>query len=511
MDQDQVNQLKVASHFAILVYPFCHTLSNLSDKQRADRIENLKGSWQHGWSRFDPGQMQAALDDTYFFLPYIRDWLFPETKQLANQDATAKNFPYDAVLRLTCKPESLKSLDTVQLHFERKDKSGKVFDPFRAAFHLCWADVALFPHNVGFLMMKVKAKEEGLAVCRLNRLISHLRLVRPPNAEWGTATLRRDGEPDTIFKIHNLIDYLLEGLADLPLSPLTAPAAASFGKLHPHQCYTETDFGKVYGQTLNVYTYACLAGPAGDEDKTASSGQVEKLFDSPIQQTLYELATCTDTTNPDYAPHPSHVKSLFERGSLSFWNNWEGMALHDNVVFLGTEQSDYVMGELARNVEGKYFHLYLLTLFQKMWLSKMFGELIRRDTDLPRNLREARRLWSEFVMFQNRYWFSEVTRKPQGTELYRRFQQGLNVLALYEEMNEQMNQLQDHYERRFERGISSLLNFLTFIGLPAGLLISLFSNSLIQGATWKGFIITGVIMYVATFLLWLVWRYLRRD
>jgi hypothetical protein len=129
------------------------------------------------------------------------------------------------------------------------------------------------------------------------------------------------------------------------------------------------------------------------------------------------------------------------------------MALHDNVLFLGTVPTYFTRNTLRRNVENDYFNLYLLTSYQKMRLSFMSGELMRRDRDLHRNLSDARALSDAFVMFRNHYWFAEVTLKPQGAELYRRFQRGLDALSLYESVRDEVHELQDYYERQVARNI----------------------------------------------------------
>jgi hypothetical protein len=64
--------------------------------------------------------------------------------------------------------------------------------------------------------------------------------------------------------------------------------------------------------------------------------------------------------------------------------------LHDNVVLLGTRQSRFTRHNLAPNLESDYFHLYLLTSYQKMRLSLLSGELMRAGANLHSNLREAR-------------------------------------------------------------------------------------------------------------------------
>jgi hypothetical protein len=129
------------------------------------------------------------------------------------------------------------------------------------------------------------------------------------------------------------------------------------------------------------------------------------------------------------------------------------MALHDNVLFLGTVPTRFTRHSFRRNVENDYFNLYLLTFYQKMRLSLMSGELMRRDRDLHRNLREARALSDAFVMFRNHYWVAEVTLKLQGAELYRRFQRGLDAFSLYEAVSDEVRELQEYYERQVARNI----------------------------------------------------------
>lgn len=89
---------------------------------------------------------------------------------------------------------------------------------------------------------------------------------------------------------------------------------------------------------------------------------------------------------------------------------------------------------------------------------------MRQAADLPYNLKEARKLWDDFIMCRNHYWPAEVTFKPQGNELYYRFQREMDVIALYESISDEVRELQEYYERKSERRIGSLLNFLTFVG-----------------------------------------------
>jgi Mg2+ and Co2+ transporter CorA len=138
----------------------------------------------------------------------------------------------------------------------------------------------------------------------------------------------------------------------------------------------------------------------------------------------------------------------------------------------------------------------------------MFGELMMRGSRLHKNLKKARRLWDSFLAFQDHYWFSEVTRSRQGTELYRHYQEALDVNALHRQMSSQVHELQDHYEGKFERRLGRLMNLLTFIGLPTTLVVTLFGRFIVSEHIHKSHaLMCSVAIYFAFFVLWCVWTY----
>ena len=537
MDDRASPELQIARHFTILVYPFRHGLSS-SDRVRA--LSRLEARWKPHWGRLDDKALEVGLDDTWFFLPYVRELFFPETAHLPDGDVRqqvaaarhlaespltklAKRVPADAVLRLTYREGAFKAMRGLQLEYERKDRNGTVVENFTAPFEICWIDLALFPQSMGFLVLKVRMTEDRLSVRRLNDFLYYLRLVHPPKVGWQLASWTyADSEGRHPCKGADIVDFLLQDLWG-QWTTRTAPTLDEF--LGPTrnaaslQRYSMTKHGQVYGQVFHLYTYACLADPQPPAEPNESlnptspdagrSSGCDPLFASDFDRALYELATCTDTSTPDYVPDRDYLDTLWDRNRIALWQNWQGMALRDNVLFLGAQDRGFALDALAHNVENDYFHLYLFTLFQKTRLSMMFGELIRRSAGLNRNLRDARKLWDAFMVFQNRYWFSEVTRKPLATEIYHRFQQGLEVLPLYEQIAEQLAHLRDYYEAKVDRAISSKLNFLavlgTLLGVP-GLVIALFSTPLVAEPSWTGFLGASAAMYAAIGTAWIGWR-----
>lgn len=526
---------RLARHFVVLVYPFLHTLDGAN---RAARLGWLEGRWRPWWARLDDEALRDALDDTYFFLPHVRELLFPETSRFPEDPARqleqarevaalppgrlGELVPPDAALRLTYDPERLAG-PGARLEVQARGPRGQVVD--HCTLRVDWIDAVLFPHGVGFLTLKTELEEPEPDARRVAALLAKMRLVHPPFPQYHLSTWRRADDPDAPpFEARDLVDYLLQGLTAATDQRAFSLGAfrARFGARVTEERDSGSPFGQVYAQVFHLFTYALLvddpsasagaaheAASGGDEAGAATGGNTP-LFGSPAEQALYELATGTDTSNPAYLPHPDQLARLFERSLIALWQNWLGMALHDNVVFLGTRSDPFTRRGLPHNIESDYFPLYLLALFQRTRLSVLYGQIVRREVDLSRNLREARKLWDDLLMFKNHYWFGEVTRSPQGIEIYRRYRQGLDVVALCEEVSAELRELQEHYERRSARVTGDLLELLTFVGLPVGIAAQLFSNALTGQASFEFARNFSLGMVAGTGVLWWLWHRFRR-
>lgn len=450
--------MNAKGHFTILVYPFRHAISG---PQRDARLRALGGRWRPWWNRFDTGGLKQALDDTYFFLPYVRQLLYPETTHLTGNDPVrqmaeleefsklpsadlAKKMDTHGVLRLTYSPSDLENIMPLQLEVNR--------DQFKAPVRIGWIDIALFPQDVGFLILKVSLDEESCNIEKLNDLLYYLRQIHAPTLNWELPTWNRTKkDKPLVFKSRDLEDFLLQGLTEIP-TPLDSSFDEFMARVQSHPTaprYSTTQTGQVYGQAFREYTFTRLdLEAAGTETETTRVGSDGGLFGSTAERHLYELATCTQTSRPDYEPHPSQVKRLMGKGRVALWTNWEGLALHDNAIFLGLRGGRMTEQVLPHNVESDYFLLYLVAYYTKIRLSLFSGELMRRGAELHQNLKDARSIWDEFTMFRNHYWFSEITFKSQGTEIYRKFQDGLDVLSLYDSVSREVRELQEYYEHK---------------------------------------------------------------
>ncbi|MFN8521691.1 MAG: hypothetical protein U0821_01115 [Chloroflexota bacterium] len=555
-EAQEKGELRLTEHFSVLVYPFVHGAEGPS---RERRLRHLAKFWRPWWQRLPTDHARTtALDDTFFFLPRIRELLFPEaaTQVIDSSSggaATADRLnrlsivdllplvPEHAVLRLTLLDERLDELRRLRLDFKRKDDAGQSCESFGADVAVEWVDIALFPQRVGFLAIRLRLDEEQPSIDRLNAFHRYARLVHPPAVGWVLARWSRrvpqpTAETDaTSFESRDLVDFLLQRIVGAPDAHVCPKLSTFLGCLN-HSCvtsrYSDSADGQIYGQASHVYAYVCLAttqpltdrapavvdAPAAPPAIRSVQHPPEPPFESPAERLLYGLATCTDMNDPAFIPHHRVLDAMRERSLIALWQNWQGLALHDNAAFLAFGASDFTTGALLHNVESDYFHLYLLALFQWTRLSIMSGELVRQGAreDLDRDLKAVRRLLDQFMMLQNRYWFREVSRRPQGLEIYRRFQQGLDVSPLYDEVEQHLRDLAEYYDRRADRRLNSLLTFLTLIVMPLSLTVDLYGNALFQvgdfdwgkvleARTFWSIPITFVALAGAIGLLWLFW------
>lgn len=559
MKEKTTNVLSTERHFVILTYAFNHCF--VFSKQGEHQLANLDTFWDLWWNRFEGKNINQAVDDTYFFLPHVRSLLFPEVTN------TPKSTDWQAWLsKITHEDIEQKVSPTSCLHLTRKLETfdqkfhlemNSQYEQFQCEIQIHWVDVWLFPQSAGFLTLKVELVTDSqdssfpspLKIKDLTNVLYHLRLVQPPNITWTMLRWRSRGTPTLDFTSQDLVDYLLQGLTKVSASIDYHTIGQYVLALQQNSVprYSTTDIGMAYGQSFRLFMYACLdetsapmaksavyaeeqaessseaqharseANPEVHHDEPPSQMELlvkqlltkmesQSLFEDVAQQSLYEMATCTDTSLTNYKPHANGVKKLFDQGYIAIWDNWQAMALHDNTVFLATIPNGFTRFALPHNIEGDYFQLYMLCLYQKVRLNWFSGELIRRHVNLYKNLREARNLWEDFIHFRNNIWFGDVTFRPQGYELYRSFQRGLGSKDLYETVSCDIRELQDHYETKAERRIGDLLNVLTLVGLPIGILAEVYGDHLLNVEEWPGFLVVAGIILIVWIGGWIAWR-----
>lgn len=517
MSKQSEYDFDLVNHFTLLIYPFLHEVTG---SQRDCRLKDLKQAWKPWWARLEHSQITAVLDDTYFFLPYIRSVLFPETARLHRVAAGPKGenwvrqveswqtedlFTFysemtpQSVIRLTYHRKPGDFLESLTI---RPPMTGEAA-PAEIAARAEWLDAILFPSGIGLLILKIGLTELEPKLFRLVDLNYYLRTVHPPKVGWMLPTLGLAGYKSEL-RVRDLIDYLLRGMVR-DAAPLNLDLTEFADWLKRDECrrYTDSEAGQVYGERCQLVSYACI-------DLRQSPGRAAAgPFAGGEERILYEYATCTppgaSIEQAEWRPSEAQARKLIQQNQISVWDSWRAMALKESLVFLGTRDFRFNKDSLAHNIENDYLPLYIYTLYQKYQLFVFSNDLMREVASGQADRRRLKKLADRFVDFRNQYYFNEVTRKPMGDELYHQFQAALGVPRLHDAVSTEVDYVHQYYEERYREHIGTLLNFLTFIFLPLSAVIGIFGMTFYTGS-WRRFVATCAVALAVSCGTWLWWQ-----
>ena len=468
---------ELRNHFSVAIYPFVH---DLTGRARAGQLEALGERWAPWWTRLTDEGLTDALQATGFFLPYVRGLLYPEVAVLQDEPPGpgyrrwaqqlrhwsnpglarfCRRLPSSAILRLTYRDSVLLPLAGFTVQWERRNEAARARS---AAGCLDWIDAVLFPSGVGFLLLQFRLRDRQPKLAQLIELNQALRLVHSPSTTWKLPRLHFDagGAPAAL---PDLLNHLTQGLVG------GHGAAPWDGRFHPlgvetpETPYTDTEAGLAYGERCHLLSYACVnladRTPAALPAGVFASGEDRMLFEFGAGIGLNQTVE-----NPMWVPSPEQAERVRRENRLAMWRCWQALALKESCVFLGTEDLPFTTRSLPHTIEHDYLPLYLYTLHQKFQLMIFANDLMREVAQVDSHLQGARSLLHRFVAFRNRFWFSEVTRKPQGGELYRLMQQSMDVPGLYQMALASVKDAKEYYEERWDRQVRLGMTLLGFGG-----------------------------------------------
>jgi hypothetical protein len=158
--------------------------------------------------------------------------------------------------------------------------------------------------------------------------------------------------------------------------------------------------------------------------------------------------------------------------------------------------------------------IFLYTLYQKHRLLTFADGLMREVAQRKGHLSGARVLLRRFVSFRNRFWFSEVTRRPMGGDLYRLLQQAQELQRLYDMVTASIKEAKEYYEERWDRQVRQVL---TVLGWVAGPLAAVWGAARLQlGESYPWWVVASLasLLFVggsAALLLWWGRATVRRE
>lgn len=448
----QLRTFRLVEHYSLCVLPFAFTEHERGEvRKRLDR----SGRWRpRTFSLDDPDD----IDRTEYFLPYIRRFLFPslytEPEKANRREPTCLHYDFDLSRLGTINGKGLPL--SLRCHDTRKNQN------FKHELLLENAQLLVFSYRVGFLILRFRcAEEQATFFDQMNSLI-YLRTIAPlyrgfemPELTSGAGT----------FRIPQLLPFLLAefGAGSPPASPSDLPAKAPL-PVKP-----------IYDDRMMVYTFSCL-------DKETCLTDVDRC------QSLLHQATVVNFD--DVTPPMARGKQAEDELVLWMKTRWQGYSKDggSQVVFNTDRFHERFLGVYHGTY---YFDIFLLATLQRVTLLNLYERL----SDIPslttgtlRGSKLLRRVRLDLLLFKNQVWFSQITNRERGLQLWKKWQEVFETRTLLAEVNEQSGELDNYLRSRMRERVEWLLRLGGFLAaaIPGiyGLETLLGPSDLIRTLRW---------------------------
>lgn len=560
---------KLDDHFVVGVYPFTHALdlgstSRDSDGQRAGdsaRLIEILGEdrlWVPWLERTrDPKQRNGprsprvdavrtgiptslggagVFDDSYFFLPNIREFLFPEFHPVDSATGERLAIGYDAQSyakvvqhhnrRCRLSPEELarELLNEQVIHLTLAESARNQVEHLQIIdarggqpleVVLCWADLYLFPFGCGSLVLCFRLAEEGgsgnsvpdpgePAPSRMDRLgaaIQRLHMVHPRfiEDELPVVVLAPSGTKTDLRRVLEFCLQSITPIGDQAANCLftefletdrgRADMATSKGP-GAESAYTLSEDGQTYGARLYTYTYALTSSTGQSEDLGLDNWTPTQAYLTAAEQALCEMSlryplgsTRSDAEERSLELQSEWVReSLLSDGGFQRYANWRAHAYSESFMALGVTNDGFTRSwdaGLPKNLYHDYLQLFIYTIFVRQTLSSFLRKLQKRHSGVS-GITALRHVHQDFMRFRKTHWYPEVCGRVQGEDLRGLMTRAIGVDKQYDFVRELVEDTAEAQAALHERMQTQVLTWFSIMIAPCALLIAFFSMGLVQ-------------------------------
>lgn len=478
-DAEEEPSFRLTGLQCYLTLPFLH---RFSQQDLLEGIDGNLGMWFHWFRRLigpdgSTDDLDVAMDYSYFFLPHVRQLLYPEfiglrsaTDVLDVLDMSGIDDKFDSrTVRAPFKVESYGPMRGPALRLTLRDPSivGMQFylrGQHDVAFTIPWVDCVLFPQHVGVLVIKIDIAHDlpAARAAEFLRAIRKTRFRRRLTVPVPEVESREGGQRSW----NGLIDGMLEALRSTRVIANTA---------------VEETIGTTF-KTLVI---------AGVENCRCDASTADNL-----ERCAFTLATGHGSASRVDTFTAEGLRRLRAR-SLQSWANWRVIGYDEGIsIAMCVEQARRDHGEtpalrdnllsVRATAEWAYMLLHVLALAQYVRMHLLYQELSGVSTRLDGALRGIDEVLRSYVKFRRVLWTPEPTSTPAGRQVYELSWQCFELEALEKWLQDDVEVLTSYLHGQRERleALSSrrtqrALEFLTIVGVPAGLAIAL-----TQGVVW---------------------------
>jgi hypothetical protein len=467
---------RLVDHYSLCVLPF-----SFSGRLVFDVYRNMEraGRWRR---RLFDIKEPDDLERTEYFLPYVRRYLFPELELWAEHHRDADVEP--SCVRYEFDMTFLGVAAGANLELALRGRDSRKDLAFDGRVRLQAPELILFSENVGFLVLAFQCGETEPTLFEQVTALSLLRLIAPLHRGFELPEVAPVGK--TSYDVPQLVAFLLaefDASTPVPRQPwLLPPSARPAVQL-------------VYDDRMLVYYFSCV-----DQDT--------RLADAARCRDLIRQASVVHPTPETYVSPEADPSSAADAWLKVRWQGFskDGGSLvafntdrfHEN--FLGCYNRTY------------YFDIFLLAALQRVALLTLFERLsdIKALTTGGREGRvRLRRMRKDLLRFKNQCWFSQITNRERGLELWRKWQATFEVQTLLNEVNVQSEELDAYLQARYRERMEWLVRLGGFVATAVPAIFGL--EAILPKEPWVGMLKWSLLVVLALGTAGFAWYLLGRQ
>lgn len=414
-----VRTFRLNHHKTLCIFPFAF---GKYDQSAQDSFSKLRASRRWDQVKYNQDSPED-IERTEYFLPYARRFLFPSLNDEEASSHQAQKEPSCQHFRFNM--SHLGQSEGAALPFVLSCKDDRKRATFTYNMELSDIRLSVFNYHVGFLVFTLENKDPGATYFDQMNAALYFRLIAPlyPGFEMPQLSLE-----DSQVQMTQLLPFLLDEFSSKPS-----------GKKHPKDFAPDQPkrvwlpVKPFYDDRMMAYTFSCIQG----HTTLTNLEQAERLLNKySLINFNPDKQEKTNFDDQDYDP-----QQWVQRRWWGFSKEGGALAVFDSnrfhEKFIGTYYNTY------------YYDIFLLAAMQRVTLLLLFERL----SDIPslttkggESSRILRRLRKDLLLFKNQSWFSQLTNRERGLELWGYWQEVFDNRELLHEVNEQSQELDTYLQ-----------------------------------------------------------------
>lgn len=332
-------------------------------------------------------QKEKDLDIYNFFLPHIRDYIFPTFEFRGEKLKYFNSLSKEAQSKIIAK-ENVACFD----YNLSEDIQGKMGEENGIFFSIAKIQIICFNTGICFLAIKTHIEDTD----SFSDLLDFNYRFKTINSEFSSL---KDYEN---IKIQTDIFNDVKDLSEL----ITQITGAYQRKISGTK-------DELANSNFFVYSYACIESDKWNEKNEFL--HIENEFYKYANALPRQYLSDFNKTNIE---QNLHIIEKFKYSKMALTKN------SSNMLCSGIDTFNYT--KLPHQYENEYFYTYILILYQKMFLKRLNSDF--------KEYEKISKMRTKFIHFTKQIWEKEITLDDTGSLYYKTIKKTLELEELYDEI-----------------------------------------------------------------------------